>query len=76
MDKRGSYTAHSLCDYKPLQKCLKENDGDQSKCLKEWNEFQHMCRGRKYTSAAIRPSLAPTLGEDARECEECKLASK
>ncbi|KAJ2724247.1 hypothetical protein GGI07_002117 [Coemansia sp. Benny D115] len=41
----------SLCDYEPLQRCLKENGGDRNKCLKEWTEFQQACQQRKYESA-------------------------
>jgi hypothetical protein len=35
------------CDHKPLQECLKKNNNDRSKCMKEWNEFQEQCRRAK-----------------------------
>ncbi|KAI9284097.1 hypothetical protein BC943DRAFT_361444 [Umbelopsis sp. AD052] len=38
------------CDHKPLQECLKKNNNDRSKCMKEWNEFQEQCRRAKQAS--------------------------
>lgn len=31
------------CDYEALQTCLKKNNGDRMKCLKEWEEFKVNC---------------------------------
>ncbi|KAI8897894.1 hypothetical protein BC833DRAFT_526557 [Globomyces pollinis-pini] len=35
-----------VCDSKPLQKCLEINNGDRSKCIKEWEEFKTACSNK------------------------------
>jgi hypothetical protein len=35
------------CDYKPLKVCLENNNGDRSKCKKEFDEFQRSCAENK-----------------------------
>ncbi|KAJ2380005.1 hypothetical protein GGI05_006450, partial [Coemansia sp. RSA 2603] len=52
--------AVSLCDYEPLQRCLKANSGDRSKCMKEWKEFQEACQQKKRAQ------------KGSSECEACK----
>lgn len=35
------------CDHKALKECLDRNNGDRSKCMKEWEDFQRSCAENK-----------------------------
>lgn len=35
------------CDHKALKECLDRNNGDRSKCIKEWEDFQRSCAENK-----------------------------
>ncbi|KAI8047420.1 hypothetical protein BDF22DRAFT_627861 [Syncephalis plumigaleata] len=37
----------SLCDYRALQACLAQHQGDRSKCMAEWEAFQQACAANK-----------------------------
>ncbi|TPX58622.1 hypothetical protein PhCBS80983_g03005 [Powellomyces hirtus] len=36
-----------VCDSRELQECLQKNNGDRSKCLKEWEDFKKACMEKK-----------------------------
>ncbi|ORX71327.1 hypothetical protein DL89DRAFT_266343 [Linderina pennispora] len=63
-----SSAKQSLCDYEPLQQCLKANNGDRAKCTKEWDAFQQACQKRKQAEQAARGQSIPAKSE----CEACK----
>ncbi|OAD68916.1 hypothetical protein PHYBLDRAFT_149919 [Phycomyces blakesleeanus NRRL 1555(-)] len=48
------------CDSTPLQQCLLANNNDQTKCRKEWDDFQRKCREKQKK-------------ESNKPCETCKL---
>ncbi|XP_078361215.1 uncharacterized protein LOC144645498 [Oculina patagonica] len=35
------------CDHQALKECLDRNNGDRSKCMKEWEDFQRSCAENK-----------------------------
>ncbi|CAH3111008.1 unnamed protein product [Porites lobata] len=37
----------SSCDHQALKECLDRNNGDRSKCIKEWEDFQRSCAENK-----------------------------
>ncbi|KAG0245253.1 Stomatin-like protein 2, mitochondrial [Actinomortierella wolfii] len=46
-----SSSSTQVCDSEPLRLCLEKNNGDRSKCLKEWEEFKAACSAKKRTYA-------------------------
>ncbi|EGD73081.1 hypothetical protein PTSG_12214 [Salpingoeca rosetta] len=34
------------CDSEPLRLCLEKNNGDRSKCQKEWEAFKRACAAK------------------------------
>ncbi|KAI8817166.1 uncharacterized protein EV422DRAFT_571006 [Fimicolochytrium jonesii] len=44
--------ANAVCDSQPLKQCLDRNNGDRSKCLKEWEDFKRECMTKKMPPAA------------------------
>ena len=48
--------AAAVCDHEPLKRCLDENNGDRSKCQKEWEEFQRACSSgaKKGPTASVK----------------------
>ena len=52
MADTGTQQAHRkvvmpTCDHQALKECLDRNNGDRSKCMKEWEDFQRSCAENK-----------------------------
>ncbi|XP_066018301.1 uncharacterized protein [Pocillopora verrucosa] len=48
-DTENFRTVTPSCDHNALKECLDRNNGDRSKCTKEWEAFQRSCSENKST---------------------------